>query len=238
MNGLPLKHWIKPILFLLIAVLTVFALRQLPVNDWLKAFNDQVAEWGAWGVAAFIGVYALAAVALIPGSVLTLGAGFAFGIGPGMIAVSAASTLGAALAFLVSRYLARERVRKKFEHNAKVRAVDRAVAEQGWKIVALLRLSPAFPYTALNYILGLTGVKFGHYVLASWAGMLPGTLLYVYIGSIGKAAAEATAGGGEVDVLKYIFYGIGFLATLAVTVYITRLASKAIKETTPLEEPA
>lgn len=230
------KKWIKWALGALALIALIAAIRQMPIGDWLKDFNQQVADWGVWGVAVFILVYAVLAVLFVPGSALTLGAGFAFGLVTGMIAVSIASTLGAALSFLVSRYAARDWVRKKFAEREKVKAVDRAVAEKGWKIVALLRLSPVFPYTGLNYILGLTGVKFWHYTLASWAGMLPGTLLYVYIGYLGKVAAETAATEETVDVYKWIFYGVGFLATLGVTLYITRLASKAVKQTTPLEE--
>lgn len=191
-----------------------------------------VADWGVLGVVVFILVYAVAAVLLIPASILTLGAGFAFGLPLGMLAVSIASTLGAALSFLVSRYVARDKVQKKFGQNEKFAAVDKAISNQGWKIVALLRLSPVFPYNALNYILGLTGIKFLHYVAASWAGMLPGTLLYVYIGSLGKAVSRETTPA------EWAMRIVGLLATLAVTIYITKLAKKAMNEQTELETDA
>lgn len=191
-----------------------------------------VADWGVLGVMVFILVYAVAAVLLIPASILTLGAGFAFGLPLGMLAVSIASTLGAALSFLVSRYVARDKVQKKFGQNEKFAAVDKAISNQGWKIVALLRLSPVFPYNALNYILGLTGIKFLHYVAASWAGMLPGTLLYVYIGSLGKAVSRETTPA------EWAMRIVGLLATLAVTIYITKLAKKAMNEQTELETDA
>lgn len=210
---------------LLIAVLVL-----LPVRDWLEEFTGWVESLGWVGLALFVGVYALAAVFLVPASVLTLGAGAAFGLGRGMVAVSLGSTLGAALAFLAGRYLARERVRAAFAEGRRFAAVDRAVAARGWKIVALLRLSPVFPYVALNYLLGLTGVKFWHYVLASWAGMLPGTLLYVYAGFAARTAAE------EPDALQMVYTVAGLAVTLAVTLYVTRLARASMKSVAEIPE--
>lgn len=226
---------LKALLAVLAVGLVAFAFSQLPIKDALVTFNEAVASWGTMGVIVFILVYAIAAVFLIPASILTLGAGFTFGLPLGMLAVSMASTLGAALSFLVSRYVARNKVKEKFGQSDKFTAVDKAISHQGWKIVALLRLSPVFPYNALNYILGLTGIKFSHYVVASWAGMLPGTLLYVYFGFLGKAGLESASGGGGSDFLRWIYMGLGLLATLAVTIYVTKLAKKAMEEKTDME---
>lgn len=221
----------------LLGILTLLMVR-FPVRESLQAFNDRVADWGIRGMILFVGVYALSAVLLIPASILTLGAGFSFGLGTGMILVSLASTLGAGMSFMVSRYLARDRIRARFAGKENFVAVDQAVAEQGWKIVALLRLSPVFPYNALNYILGLTGIRFSHYLAASWAGMLPGTLLYVYLGFIGRQGLESAAGESPANLLRWGYLGIGLLATLGVTLYITRLASNALKMKTPVEPGA
>lgn len=220
----------------LIAVVALgLAARFLPIAEWLESFNEWVAQTGAWGIVAFIAVYIVAAVLFAPASVLTLGAGFAFGILWGMIAVSIASTLGAAAAFLVARYLARDWVRKKLAKGEKFAKVDQAVAEQGWKIVALLRLSPIFPYNALNYLLGVTGVRFWHFFFASWLGMLPGTLLYVYLGYAGRASLEAAA-TDEQNTLRLVYLGLGLLATVAVTIYVTWLARRAVRQETDLDE--
>lgn len=213
------------ILSILIAAFVV-AYMTLPIQEGLETFTTYVEELGWPGMALFVGAYAVAAVFLIPASVLTLGAGAAFGLVKGMIAVSLGSTLGAALAFLVGRHLARDKVRAKFASGEKFQAVDRAVAAEGWKIVALLRLSPVFPYVALNYLLGLTGVKFWPYVLASWVGMLPGTLLYVYGGYAARTAAQ------KPDTLQMVYNLIGLAVTLAVTIYVTRLARRAMKNVT------
>lgn len=218
---------LKILLFLLVGAALVSAFIFLPIQELLESFITTVQSWGWIGMVVFVLGYALAAVFLVPASVLTLGAGFAFGLVKGMIAVSLGSTLGAALAFLVGRHLARDKVREKFAQGEKFQAVDQAIANEGWKIVALLRLSPVFPYVALNYLLGLTGVKFWHYVLASWLGMLPGTLLYVYAGYAARAAAAE-----EPDTLKTVYTFLGLAVTLGVTLYITRLARQAMKSAT------
>ena len=182
--------------------LVVFGLlilsRVLPLNDWLKAFNELVGRMGPSGMAIFAGVYVLATVLFMPSSLLTVGAGFAFGIAWGTLVVSIGSTTGAALAFLIARYVARDRIVEMAEKNEKFKAIDQAIGRQGWKMVGLLRLSPAIPFNLSNYIYGLTAVRFWPYVLASWLGMLPVTLLYVYFGAFGKASIEAASSVGTV----------------------------------------
>ena len=206
-------------------LLIVIGFRYLPFQDILRTILDQVQELGPWGPAIFIGVYVAATVMFIPGSVLTLGAGALFGVVRGSIFVSIASTLGATCAFLIGRYLSRERIARRIAGNRKFTALDEAVKENGWLIVGLTRLSPVFPFTLLNYGFGLTRVHLAHYVLASWIGMMPGTVMYVYLGSIAKAASESeTKTTGE-----WVLYGIGLAATVAVTVVITRLARRALR---------
>lgn len=165
----------------------------------------------------------------VPGSVLTLTAGFLFGPLLGTAVVSAASTAGAAAAFLIGRYLARPAVERRIAGNARFAAVDAAIGAQGAKIVLLLRLSPLFPFTLLNYALSLTKIEFAPYVLASWAGMLPGTVAYVALGGAGKAAAETAAGGGA-GPLQLALYAVGAGATLWATALISKAASKALEE--------
>ncbi len=200
------------------------AARYFHVQDRLREALDWIGDFGLWGAALFVVIYALAAVLLVPGSVLALGAGAVFGLIRGTIVVSIASTLGATCAFLVGRYLAREAVARKIASNPKFSAIDRAVADEGWKIVLLTRLSPVFPYTLLNYAFGLTPVKVGHYVLASWIGMMPGTVMYVYLGTLAQAGlGERARSPGE-----WVLYAVGLLATVAVTLFVTRLARRAL----------
>ncbi len=184
---------------------------------------------GPWGPVCFILRYWLACVFLIPGSLLTLGAGVVFGVARGTVLVSVAATLGATAAFLVGRYLARDWVAAKVEANPKFKAIDEAVAKEGWKIVLLTRLSPAFPFNLLNYGFGLTRVSLRDYFFASWAGMLPGTALFVYAGSLAGDLAALGRGRSRTPA-EWALYGIGLAATLGVTWFATRLARRALAE--------
>jgi len=221
-----IARWIVAAMALL---LLVVAAHRLPIGDWLNDLNDLFARLGLSGIVLFAAVYTLAAILFVPGSALTIGAGVIYGLGWGFIAVSAGSTLGAAGGFLIARYLARRRVERWAAANPRFAAIDRAVGREGWKIVLLTRLSPVFPYTLLNYLYGLTRVSFGAYVLASWIGMMPGTVLYVYLGFAGRAVAQAATGQARRSPAEYAMWAVGLLATLAVTIHVTRLARRALR---------
>lgn len=228
-GGLPWK-WIG----LGIAVLAlIVATQMLPVGEWLQTFNQWVEELGAIGMVVFIAVYILATVLFLPGAILTLGAGFAFGVGWGFLAVSIGSTIGAACAFLIGRYLARDKIRAKADDYPKFSAIDKAVGKEGWKIVLLLRLSPLVPFNLQNYLYGLTAIKFWPYLLASWIGMMPGTFLYVYLGAAGRAGIEAAAGEAGRTPMEIGMFVVGLIATVAVTIYVTYIARKAISKAEP-----
>lgn len=192
------------------------------------------AEWvdglGIWGPLVFAAGYALATVAFVPGSILTLAAGAIFGLWQGTLIVFAGAMVGTALAFLVARYLARSAVERTLRGRPRFAKIDRAVSGSGMKIVLLLRLSPVFPYNLLNYALGLTSVRFGDYVIASF-GMLPGTFLYVYYGKVLGSLAAVTA-GAEVErgAAQWVVLAVGLVATIAVTTIVTRIARRALKE--------
>lgn len=210
------------------AVAFMLALRYFHVQELLRRSLDWVAGLGPAGVIAFIVLYVLACVFMLPGSVLTLGAGAVFGVVKGVAICSVAATLGATAAFLVGRYLARDRVARMIEGNARFRAIDEAVGREGWKIVGLTRLSPVFPFNLLNYAYGITRVSLRDYVLASWIGMLPGTVMYVYLGSLaGSLATLGRQGGGRTHA-QWALYGVGLVATVVVTVFVTRIARAAL----------
>jgi uncharacterized membrane protein YdjX (TVP38/TMEM64 family) len=204
----------------------IAAAKYFHVATLLKGTLDWVGTLGLWGPVLFILIYGAACVLLIPGSVLTLGAGALFGVVRGSIYVSIASLVGATAAFLVGRYLARDWVAKKVAGNPKFNAIDEAVARDGWKIVGLTRLSPVFPFVLLNYAFGLTRVSLRDYVLASWIGMMPGTVMYVYLGSL------AQVGAGQNTPLKWLIQGLGLVAAVLVTLYVTRIARKALAKRT------
>ena len=224
----PRRRWVKPVVLVLILVglLTVGKL-YLKAEHLENLFNwiEGLGPRGPVVVGAF---YIVACVAMLPGSVLTLGAGFLFGVPLGLVTVSVGSTLGACAAFLVGRTVARNWVAGKVGDNPKFAAIDRAVGREGWKIVLLLRLSPVFPFNLLNYGLGLTKVPFWHYALASWIGMIPGTIMYVYFGSTLKNLADVVAGNVETGGAGKAAFWIGLAVTVGVTVHVTRLARAAL----------
>jgi uncharacterized membrane protein YdjX (TVP38/TMEM64 family) len=198
----------------------------------IPAFAAFVNDLGWWGPAVYIAGYAVATVAFVPGSLLTLAAGAIFGVVKGTAIVFVAATLGASLAFLAARHTARSAIERRLAGNERFAAVDRAVAREGRKIVLLLRLSPIFPFNLLNYALGLTQVRFGDYLIAC-IGMLPGTLLYVYYGAIaGEVAALAGGAATPKGAGYYALLGVGLAATIAVTAIVTRTARRALDEAT------
>jgi uncharacterized membrane protein YdjX (TVP38/TMEM64 family) len=217
----PRLRWgIGLVLAAVILVLASF----VPANDLPRNVLARIRSLGAWGPVWFILIYVAACVLMIPGSLLTLGAGVVFGVVRGLIYVSAASTLGAVCAFLVSRHLARDWVEGRLRGHPRFNALDEAVAREGWRIVLLTRLSPAFPFNLLNYAFGLTRVSLKQYALASWIGMLPGAALYVYIGSLGGDLAGLGQRVASPPALKWT---LGALTAL-VTLYLTCVARKAL----------
>lgn len=210
-----------------VAVLIVLGRR---AGQYIPQFAAWVDGLGFWGPVVFVLGYAVATVAFIPGSLLTLAAGAIFGLARGTLYTLLGATLGAAAAFLVARYLARAAIERRIAGNPRFAAIDRAVGREGFKIVALLRLSPVFPFNLLNYSLGLTRVRFLDYLLASIA-MLPGTLLYVYYGkAAGSLAAVAGGTQPERGTAHWITLGLGLAATVAVTTFITRLAGRTLRQ--------
>ena len=242
-SQLAIKSFLVGFTFVAIAVLLTTAITANPVfaKDVATAqsFNPQellrsALKWieslGYVGGLAFVLIYILATVAFIPGSILTLGAGVVFGVVLGSLYVFVGATLGAIAAFLVGRYLARNWISKKIDGNAKFTAIDRAVADEGFKIVLLTRLSPVFPFNLLNYAFGITGVSLKDYAIAS-VGMVPGTVMYVYLGSLGGDIARIGSENQPSELsTQWAIRIIGFIATVAVTFYITRLANKALAE--------
>lgn len=217
------------------AGIVLAAVAVIAIGRYLGGYVPEIRDWveslGPAGPLAFILVYAAAAVAFVPASLLTLGAGAIFGVLQGTAYVFVAAVLGSSASFLIARYAARSAVEKRIEGDARFAAIDGAVAEQGRKIVTLLRLSPVFPFNLLNYALGLTRVSFVDYVVAS-IGMLPGTLMYVYLGSLSGDVAAAAGGAEGRSPAEWGLLVVGLLATVAVTVTVTRIARQALADAT------
>lgn len=222
--------WLRLSLVLAVVLILLLSARQWLDRETLAHALSRVQSLGNWGAVILSLFYILACVLFLPGSILTLAAGFLFGIVKGYVVVAVGSVLGAAAAFWIGRTVGREWVRRKVEDNAKFAAIDRAVAQRGFKIVLLTRLSPAFPFNLLNFAYGVTGVTFRDYFWASALGMAPGTVMYVYIGSAMKNLAEVFSGSTAPSALQNVIYALGLAATIAVTVLITKIARRALNE--------
>ncbi|MDQ3775006.1 MAG: TVP38/TMEM64 family protein [Pseudomonadota bacterium] len=211
-----------------VVVVTIFAAWfLLPLKQWLQSFTDWIEGLGVWGGLLFAAVYVIGTVVLAPGSLFTIAAGLVFGLGWGFPIVMVGATAGAALAFLIARYVVREKIKDTLEKRPRFKAVDKAVTEDGWKVVLLLRLSPLVPFNLQNYFFGITNIDFWHYVFATAVGIVPGVLLYLYLGAIGGAL---TGGGGEWGTPQWIFFGGGLIATIVVAVLVTKKAKAKLKE--------
>jgi uncharacterized membrane protein YdjX (TVP38/TMEM64 family) len=220
----------KTVLWIAIIAGVITGTVLLPVKDWLIRGLEWTQGLGVWAYAVVVVFYVVACVFLLPGSVLTLGAGFLFKLVRGAIVVSIGSTLGACAAFWVGRTIARNWIAARVGRNEKFAAIDEAVAHQGFKIVLLTRLSPVFPFNLLNYAFGLTKIEFWKYALGSWIGMIPGTVMYVYFGAGLRSFTELAAGNVEKGMAGRLFFWFGLAATFVVTVFVTRIARNALKQ--------
>ena len=220
---------LKP--FLLIALLLALGIGFLflPIRQWFLLMQGHIEALGPIGPIVVVVAYVALTVLLIPGSALTLGASTIFGLWKGLVIVLIGANLGALCSFLLARTTMREKVAQWAAANPRFAALDHAIGQNGFKMVFLARLSPVFPFTLLNYLLGLTTVRTPAYILANLFGMLPGTFLYVYLGATardaltGNTPTSATWGQQGLKV-------IGLLATITIVVIVTRIARKALAQ--------
>ncbi|UKO96440.1 TVP38/TMEM64 family protein [Nostoc sp. UHCC 0870] len=212
-------------------VLLIIAARQFNFPVILQTLVTWVNSLGVWGAIAYIIIYNLATLLFIPGSLLTLKGGCLFGLVWGSVYVLIAAIIGATLAFLIGRYLSRDWVCKQLEKYPKFKAIDQAVAQEGWKIVLLTRLSPVFPFNLLNYAFGVTQISLKDYILGS-LGILPGTVMYVYIGSLASDLAMLDTTHQpvtpETQMIQWVMQIVGLIATIGMTIYVTKIAQKAL----------
>ena len=229
-GGRATKKWIGAGIALLLVVGVIVGIRAgLPIRDYIESFLEWTRGLGYWGPAALAGFYVVATVLFLPGSPLTMGAGLLFGLLWGVIAVEVGATVGACCAFLVARTVGRDWVADHLKGRKSFQAIDEAVAREGFKIVFLIRLSPLIPYNLQNYAFGLTRIGFWKYAVATAGGMIPGVVMYVYIGTIARSLARIAAGEVEQTFMQSIFLGVGLVVTLAVVIYVTRVARSAVK---------
>ncbi|WP_427159003.1 TVP38/TMEM64 family protein [Aliinostoc sp. HNIBRCY26] len=229
---------LKLLLLFISVVLLIIAAKQFNFPGILQTLVARVNSLGVWGAIAYIIIYNLATLLFIPGSLLTLKAGCLFGVVWGSIYVLIAALMGATLAFIIGRYCSRDWVARLLEKYPKFKAIDQAVAQEGWKIVLLTRLSPIFPFNLLNYAFGVTQISLKDYILGS-LGILPGTVMYVYIGSLATDLATLDNTHQQVTpeakMLQLSMQIIGLIATVGVTIYVTKIAQKALAKSMVME---
>ncbi|QIR35716.1 TVP38/TMEM64 family protein [Tolypothrix sp. PCC 7910] len=234
---MPKRQLYPKLKFLLLSCLVatlIIASQHLNIQEILHTLITWVNSLGYFGPIAFIAIYNLATLLFIPGSILTLKGGCLFGVFWGSIYVIIAATIGATLAFLIGRYLSRDWVAKQLEKHPKFKAIDLAVSQAGWKIVLLTRLSPIFPFNLLNYAFGVTQVSLKDYILGSM-GIIPGSVMYVYIGSLATNLTMLNTSNhpqnSPAQIGEWVIQIVGLIATVAVTIYITKVAQKALQQT-------
>ena len=221
----------KALLLITAIVLLGIAATQFPIADWLTGLVRWIDAHKETAWIVFIGTYVAATVLMVPGAILTVAAGYVFGVLYGTALVSVSSILGATLAFVIGRALGRGWVRNRIGSDPRLSAIDRATEERGFFVMLLLRLSPVFPFNVMNYLMSLTGMRLSHYFFGSWIGMLPGTLLYVYIGSAANDLTSLLAGNYDAGPWGRVFFVAGLVATAVATILIARYASRTLRNT-------
>lgn len=226
------QFWLRVLLGIGLMSGLGIAIQHFDVQGFLQDTLVWIKSCGSSSILAFIVVYNLATLLFIPGSLLTLGGGVLYGVFWGSIYVIIAATLGAMIAFLVGRYFARGWVSKQIQNHPKFQAIDQAIAKSGLKIVLLTRLSPIFPFNLLNYAFGVTCVSLKDYAIGS-VGMIPGSVMYVYLGSlVGDIALLGMSQdtSSQAKLVQWLIKIVGFLSTIAATLYLTRIAKKALDQ--------
>jgi len=218
--------------FILLFLLVAFGWSLLPLREWAKELDAWVHGLGPWGPIAFLLIYILAIVLLVPASAMTLAGGLAFGLAAIPLVILAA-TIGAAFSFLISARFITANVQRLIEGHPKSRAVYKAVSNGGWKVVLLLRLSPIMPFSVLNYVLGATELRFWPFVSATFVGIIPAVVLYVYLGALGKAAIAGTM----IGTARWLLLLLGLAATLLAIVYIARKARAELDDGELIQKP-
>jgi uncharacterized membrane protein YdjX (TVP38/TMEM64 family) len=220
------------VIAIVVMTLVAAALWLLPIKPWLLALLQWTAAHREQAWTLFILTYVIATVCFLPATILTLAAGAIFGLVTGSVLVSIGSTLGATAAFFVGRSVARQWISRRIAAWPRFRALDAALGERGFLIVLLTRLSPAFPFFLLNYAYGVSSVKPRDYIAGSWIGMMPATVAYVYLGTLAASLAQVVSGGAagasQVGSLRWALLALGVVATITVTVVVTKLASRQL----------
>jgi uncharacterized membrane protein YdjX (TVP38/TMEM64 family) len=223
-----MKRHAKPLLLLALLCMLGASAFLLPVGDWLVFSLEWIDTHRNIAWAVYVTAYVFASVLLIPGLILTLAAGFLFGLPLGVALASTGSVLGATAAFLVGRFFARDWAAERITEMPRFRALDKAASQDGFVIVFLARLSPLFPFNLMNYGLGVTSLRLRDYFFGSWIGMLPATVVFVYLGTLAKDLTDLGTGQAEGGLAARGLLIAGFAATVVLTFIVARKATRAL----------
>ncbi len=216
---------------LLIASIFLFGLsRFFPVADILANVQEQVMRWGAWSAICYPLLYACCNVLLLPGGFLSIGGGFFFGLWWGFLIILVGNVGGAALSFYISRWVGNRWLRRRLLRNATLEALEPAVEREGWKIILLSQLHPLFPTSLLNYLYGLTRIKFRTCMLWVAIGQVPGLFLYAYLGTLGQLGLKLVRGKTHPRTVEYFVWGGGLLASVVILVLLGKIALRLLQE--------
>ena len=216
-------------LFLVGVVIFVLS-RFFPLADILAAVQQRVMGWGAWSAICYPLLYACCNVLLLPGGFLSLGGGFFFGLWWGFLIILVGNVGGAAISFYISRWVGRRWLRRRLMQNRTLEALEPAVEREGWKIILLSQLHPLFPTSLLNYLYGLTTIRFRTCMLWVAIGQAPGLFLYAYLGTLGQLGLNLVRGKSHPQLIEYFIWGGGLLSSVIVLLLLGRIALRLLKE--------
>ena len=209
--------------------------RFFPVVAFIAALQERVMSWGAWAAICYPLLFAACNVLLLPGGILAVGGGFFFGLWWGFLIVFAGNIIATAISFGLSRFVARNRFKRKVSRNPTLRALGPVLERESWKIILLSQLHPLFPTSLLNYFYGLTRIRFGTYMLWASIGRIPGLFFYAYVGTLGQFALRIMHGRSYPRTVEYWIWGGAFVTTVLLMVVLGRVAHKAIQSSSGSE---
>jgi len=214
----------------LVAVLLLVGSHFFPIADWIAYVQAKVMHLGFWSAIWYPLLYACCNVLLLPGGLLSVGGGFFFGLWWGFFIILIGNVSGAAIAFLLSRWIGHSWLRGKLRRNPTLVALEPAVEREGWKIILLSQLHPLFPTSLLNYLYGLTSIRFRTCILWVAIGQAPGLFLYAYVGTLGQLGLNLVRGKNHPRLIEYWVWGGGLVLSIIVLILLGRISLRLVRE--------
>src|SRR5882762_7850716 len=223
--------WLQVATFTVVIASFLLLWHFFPIIDFVVALQRRVLGLGAWSAICYSLLFAGCNILLLPGGVLCVGAGFFFGLWWGFFIVLLGNSIGAAISFAMSRWLGLRLIKRRAEPTSQIlRVLERAVERDAWKIIFLSQLHPLFPTSLLNYLYGLTRIRFRLFMLWTTVGRAPGLFLYTYLGTLGQFGLNLALGRTHPRVVEYWMWGGAFVVTAFLFVFLTRVALNAVRE--------